>query len=371
VKRYLAALGCAAIAVTVTKILGPWAEPDFTALFALAVLCASTIGGLGPGLLATLLATAGTAYAQAGWTPAIDIGRDDAFRLGVFAIVAVIVSSLAARQRAAEEQLRGAVTRLKDADAAKDRVLASLSHELRTPLTSMLGWASLLAEPDVDAATIAVAADSIRQSARSQQVLIDDLLDLSRIVFGKFQLNLKPDDLVPLIRASADLIRPAAEEKAIALTTTLPPEPCLINGDGQRIRQVVWNFLTNAVKFTPPGGRIDLRLSITGMNAQVIVSDTGEGIAPASLARIFDRFQQGEDSTSKGGLGLGLAIAKFIVEAHGGSIAASSDGRGRGATFVATFPLAEHTTRSSNDSARRVTEPSHERVTAGSSHESD
>ena len=341
-KPYLFALGCTAIAALLTKALGAWAEPDFTALFALAVLCASTIGGLRPGILATLLATAGTAYAQAGWTSAIDLGRDDAFRLGVFVIVAVVVSSLAARQRAAEEQLRGAIARLKEADAAKDRVLASLSHELRTPLTSMLGWATLLSEPDVDAATIAVAADSIKQSARSQQVLIDDLLDLSRIVFGKLHIARKPADLVPLVRASADLIRPAAEEKQIELTTTLPAEPCVVDGDAQRIKQVVWNFLTNAVKFTPPGGKVDLRLVAAGAQAQVIVSDTGEGVEPASLARVFDRFQQGADGTNKGGLGLGLAIAKYIVEAHGGSIAARSDGRGRGATFTATFPLAEH-----------------------------
>jgi signal transduction histidine kinase len=340
VKRYLVAVGCVAVAAGMTKTLGAWAAPDFTALFALAVLCASTVGGLGPGILATLLAAAGTAYAQAGWTSAIDLGRDDAFRLGVFVIVAVMVNSLAARQRAAEEQLRAAVAKLKDADAAKDRVLASLSHELRTPLTSMLGWASLLAEPDVDAATVAVAADSIKQSARSQQVLIDDLLDLSRIVFGKFQLDRKPADLVPLVRASADLIRPAAEGKQIELTTTLPFAPCVVDGDGQRIKQVVWNFLTNAVKFTPRGGKVDLRLVVAGVQAQVIVSDTGEGVEPASLAHVFDRFQQGADATNKGGLGLGLAIAKYIVEAHGGSIAAWSDGRGHGATFMAAFPLA-------------------------------
>ncbi|HEY3053400.1 MAG TPA: ATP-binding protein [Thermoanaerobaculia bacterium] len=337
--RYAFALVCVAAALAATELLGPWAEPDFSTLYVLAILVVSSVCGLGPGLFATVLAATSIAYAQVGWRYAVDLGWDDVFRAGVFFAVAVIVSSLVARQRAAEEQLREAVMQLKKADSAKDDFLAMLSHELRTPLTSILGWATILGDRNVDAATVATAADSIRQSARSQQYLVDDLLDLSRIVFDKFRIDASPVDLVPLVKSTAELIKPVADAKKVELRTELPKRPCVIVGDDQRIKQVIWNFLTNAVKFTPSGGEVDLRIEVDDSQVQVVVSDNGEGIEPLSLPHVFDRFQQSDNGAKKGGLGLGLAIARYVVEAHHGSVSALSEGRGKGATFIARFPL--------------------------------
>lgn len=338
--KVLFAIGCVALAFAVAATLGTWAEPDYTALYALAILVASSIGGIGPGLLATILAGAGTAFAQVGWTASPDLGWDDLLRISVFMAVALVVSSLAARQRRAEENLRDAVRKLKEADAAKDSFLANLSHELRTPLTSILGWATILGETSADPAAVAVAAESIRQSARTQQVLVDDLLDLSRIIFHKFHIDMQPVDLVPLARETVDLMKPAAASKQLEFELQLPKRPCVIIGDAHRIKQVIWNFLSNAVKFTPRGGHVELRVDVAGSVVSVAVSDDGIGIERDQMASLFERFQQGDGAMRKGGLGLGLAIARTVVEAHHGTVGAASDGLGKGATFSARFPLA-------------------------------
>ena len=214
-----------------------------------------------------------------------------------------------------------------------------LSHELRTPLTSILGWSTILQEGAVDSETIEAAANSIKQAATSQQYLVDEVLDLSRIVFAKFRIDWTPLDLILLVQSTAELIRPMAEAKNVKLKTELPWRPCVIEGDGQRIKQVVWNFLTNAVKFTPSGGQVELRVEIVDSQVRVVVSDTGEGIDSQSLPHVFERFRQGANGATKGGLGLGLSIARHVMEAHHGSITALSDGLGRGATFIAGFPL--------------------------------
>ena len=335
--RYVFALFCVAAALVVSELLGAWVLPDVSTFYILSILVASSVSGLAPGLLATVLSAAAIAYAQAGWTLNVNLGWDDVLRIGVFTVVALIVSSLAARQRAAEAQLRTAIARLKEADETKDRFLAVLSHELRTPLTSILGWAGILASTN-DAETVAAAAESIQQSARSQKVLVDDLLDLSRIVFSKFRIEASPLDLVPVVQATATLIKPVAEAKQVKLTTSVPMRPCVISGDEQRIKQVIWNFLSNAVKFTPPGGVVNLNVDVEASQVRLVVSDTGEGIEPQVLPHVFERFRQGDPGTN-GGLGLGLAIARYLVEAHKGSVLALSDGRGKGATFIASFPL--------------------------------
>jgi signal transduction histidine kinase len=223
---------------------------------------------------------------------------------------------------------------------AKDEFIATLSHELRTPLTSILGWSRILHEGG-DEATIAMAAESIAQSARSQQFLIEDLLDVSRIILGKFHMEISPVDLNPLAQAAVDMIRPMAETKQIELRLELPRRPCVINGDGRRIKQVIWNFLSNAVKFTPPGGHVLLRVEVVGSRAKIMVSDDGEGIHAEILPHLFERFRQEDGATAKGGLGLGLSIARYVVDAHGGSVSAVSEGKGKGATFVAELPLDE------------------------------
>jgi signal transduction histidine kinase len=238
-----------------------------------------------------------------------------------------IVRSALAERTAAETLAR-----------AKDEFIATLSHELRTPLTSILGWSRILREGG-DEATIAMAAESIAQSARSQQFLIEDLLDVSRIILGKFSMEISSVDLNPIAQATADMIRPIAEAKQIEVRLELPRRPSVINGDGRRIKQIIWNFLSNAVKFTPAGGHVLLRVEIVDSWAKIVVSDNGEGINPELIPHLFERFHQGDGATAKGGLGLGLSIARHVVEAHGGSVSAVSEGKGKGATFEASLPM--------------------------------
>jgi signal transduction histidine kinase len=221
---------------------------------------------------------------------------------------------------------------------AKDEFIATLSHELRTPLTSILGWSRILRDAG-DPETIAMAADSIAQSAQSQQFLIEDLLDVSRIILGKLHMEISPVDLNPIAQAAADMIRPIAEVKEVDVRVELPPQPCVINGDGRRIKQVIWNLLNNAIKFTPAGGHVLLRIAIAGSWITIEISDSGEGIDPELIPHLFERFRQADDAIAKGGLGLGLSIARHVVEAHGGSVSAASEGKGKGATFVARLPI--------------------------------
>jgi signal transduction histidine kinase len=236
----------------------------------------------------------------------------------------------------AEEKARTEAERVA---RAKDEFIATLSHELRTPLTSILGWSRILVDGGGDEATVALAAESIAQSARSQQFLIEDLLDVSRIILGKFHMEINPVDLNPLAQAAADMIQPIAEAKQIELRVEPPRRPCVINADGRRIKQVIWNLLSNAVKFTPSGGQIELRVEIAGSWARIVVSDNGEGIDPELIPHLFERFRQADGATAKGGLGLGLSIARHVVDAHGGSVSAVSGGKGKGSTFVAELPL--------------------------------
>src|SRR5262249_31915647 len=234
----------------------------------------------------------------------------------------------------AEEALRAA-------DRAKDEFLAMLSHELRTPLTSMAGWVRMLRRGTLDPAQTARAIESIDRNTVAQARLIDDLLDVSRIVSGKLQLDLRPADFTAVVETAIDSIRHEARTKGVELDTALDPGAGAVWGDQTRLGQVVVNLLTNAVKFTPSGGRITLRLTRVGPHAVLTVADTGPGIDAADLPHIFERFRQVEGSSRRPhtGLGLGLSIAQGIVERHKGKIAASSEGLGRGATFTVTLPL--------------------------------
>ena len=314
-----------------TQLLGQWAEADFTAIYVVAVLLSSLAGGIGPGVLAAGLATALIAQLPDA-TGRTDFGWDDVLRAAVFMLVALLVSSLV-------DRLRLAVAQLRRADRAKDEFLAMLSHELKNPLTSILGWAEVLARDESDPQLVATAAASIGDSARAQQHMIDELLDVSRIVFDKFTFSKGPVDLVRVARATADVIRPVAGEKRVSLEVELPSRSCVVEGDEYRIRQVVSNLLANAVKFTPSGGSASLRVDLVDSQARVIVADSGEGIDPAAIPHLFERFHQANGAAAKGGLGLGLAIARHVMHAHGGSIAAFSAGKGQGATFTASFPV--------------------------------
>ena len=227
------------------------------------------------------------------------------------------------------------------ANRIKDEFLATLSHELRTPLTSLLGWSSVLREGKRDQKVLAQGLDAIDRNARMQAQLIDDLLDVSRIVSGKLNLDVRPLDIASVARAAINVVQPAADAKGITLDYYAEPGLGAISADSARVHQIVWNLLSNAVKFTPHGGKISVRVEQNESDARVTVKDSGQGIDSEFLPRVFDRFRQADSSTTRsfGGLGLGLAIVRHLVELHGGTVSARSDGVGKGATFTVTFPL--------------------------------
>ena len=227
------------------------------------------------------------------------------------------------------------------ANRIKDEFLATLSHELRTPLTSLLGWSSVLREAERDEKVLSQGLEAIDRNARVQAQLIDDLLDVSRIVSGKLNLDVRPLDISSVTRAAINVVRPAADAKGITLDYWAEPGLGAISADSARLQQIIWNLLSNAVKFTSPGGKISVRLEQDGVDARVTIQDTGQGIEPEFLPRVFDRFRQADSSTTRsfGGLGLGLAIVRHLVELHGGTVSAHSDGVNKGARFSATFPL--------------------------------
>jgi PAS domain S-box-containing protein len=235
-------------------------------------------------------------------------------------------------------------TARRDAEAAnraKDEFLATLSHELRTPLTSIVGWAKMLRSGQLDPATTARAIETIDRNARLQTQLIADVLDLSRIVSGKLRLSLRPTELGPVVESALDTVRPAAEAKGIRIRRVFDRHPCPVSGDPDRLQQVVWNLLSNAIKFTPQNGVVEVRLQCRGNEAEVVVADTGIGISRELLPHVFERFRQGDASSSRsyGGLGLGLAIVRHMVELHGGRVEAESPGLGLGSTFRVRLPL--------------------------------
>ena len=226
------------------------------------------------------------------------------------------------------------------ANRLKDEFLATLSHELRSPLNAMLGWLSLLRTRTFDAATTTRALETIERNARTQAQLIEDLLDISRIIQGQLRLNVRPVELVPVIEAAIDTVRLAAEAKHIRLQFSLDSAG-LVAGDADRLQQIVWNLLTNAVKFTPKGGDVQIRLERVNSHIEMTVTDTGQGIHPDFLPFVFDRFRQADSSITRSfnGLGLGLAIVRHLVELHGGTVQAESPGEGLGATFTVKLPL--------------------------------
>jgi signal transduction histidine kinase/DNA-binding response OmpR family regulator len=228
-----------------------------------------------------------------------------------------------------------------DANRLKDEFLATVSHELRTPLTAILGWAQMLQGGTLDETTGQRALGSIERNAKFQSHLIEDLLDISRISTGKLRLDVRPLELAPIIEAAVDAVRPAADAKAIRLEKIIDWKAGLISGDSDRLQQVVWNLLTNATKFTPRDGCVRITLKRQSAHVQIEVTDTGQGISPEFLPYMFDLFRQGDSSITRshGGLGLGLAIVRHLVEMHGGSVHAHSEGEGKGATFVVMLPM--------------------------------
>jgi signal transduction histidine kinase/CheY-like chemotaxis protein len=241
----------------------------------------------------------------------------------------------------ARRRVEAAVRELEATSRAKDEFLATVSHELRTPLGSILGWASLLGERYDDVDAVAKGAEVIHRSARAQARIIDDILDVSRIITGKLRIESRPVGVETVVRGALEVVRTSASAKDIEVDVTLPDEPCVIVGDEERLRQVVWNLLSNAIKFTERGGRVGIRLSRAANGVTLAVTDSGRGIAPEFLPHVFERFRQADSSTTRaqGGLGLGLAIVRHLVELHGGHVDVSSEGIGKGATFSVSLPV--------------------------------
>jgi len=260
-----------------------------------------------------------------------------------------LTEEIAARNsaEAAREALllreREARAEAENASRTKDEFLATLSHELRTPLTSILGWASMIHNGEVEGSNATRAIETIERNARSQARLIDDLLDVSRIITGNLRLDLNPLNLAPIVDAALDALRPTADVKGIRLQTHFEPKECLVKGDPNRLRQVIWNLLSNAIKFTQRGGSVNIEMKCVESTARLTVSDTGDGISAEFLPYVFDRFRQAEGSISRkqGGLGLGLAVARHLVELHGGTISAESEGLGKGSVFTVDLPMTQ------------------------------
>jgi len=228
------------------------------------------------------------------------------------------------------------------ANRSKDQFLAVVSHELRNPLSPILLWTRLLREDRLDDERRRQALDAIERGARAQAALVEDLLDVSRIVSGRLRLDVQATDLSEVVAATVETVRPSAEAKHIELRTVIDPGAASVSGDPQRLQQVVWNLLSNAVKFTPRGGRVRVTLERSGSDVELSVIDNGKGIAAHLLPRVFERFWQADASATReqGGLGLGLAITRHLVELHGGTVAVESAGAGQGSTFRVRLPLA-------------------------------
>ena len=247
------------------------------------------------------------------------------------------------------------------ANRMKDEFLATLSHELRTPLNAILGWSQLMRGGHLQGDELQHGLETIERNARTQAQLIEDLLDVSRIISGKLRLEVKPVDLAAVVNAALDALRPAAAAREIRLEPMIDPNAGPIHGDAERLQQVVWNLLSNAIKFTPRGGRVQVRVAGVNAHAEIVVSDSGKGIEPQFLPHVFERFTQADSTTTRahGGLGLGLAIVRHLVELHGGNVRAHSPGANQGATFVVSLPIAAvHVPGEQTPHARAVAEPS-------------
>ncbi len=241
---------------------------------------------------------------------------------------------------AALEREQGARREAETASALKDQFLMTVSHELRTPLTAIYGWARMLVTGTMNEHQRGSALQTIERNARAQMHIIDDLLDVSRVMGGKLRLDIRSVDLAGVVRDAVETVRPAAHAKGMQIDVRIDEAAGAVAGDPERLQQVVWNLLSNAVKFTPAGGRVTASVHALRTGSEVEITDNGEGISAAFLPHVFDRFRQQDAGTKRryGGLGLGLAIVKNLVEMHGGSVSAASEGSGRGATFRVRLP---------------------------------
>jgi signal transduction histidine kinase len=314
-------------------------------LLGTAVMGCAWFGGTGPALAATVLSALLGAF-ETSLSQTVDPAAPT--HLALFLVQGVlltaVISELRAARQSAELQAGAAHAARLEGEAAnrmKDEFLATVSHELRTPLNAVLGWVHLLRTGKLDGATAERGLASIDRNVKLQAQLTGDLLDVSKALTGKLQLNPHPTALAEAVQQAVSAVESAARAKDVVLGISLPERPVVILGDQMRLRQIAWHLLANAIKFTPRGGAVDLVVDTEGRHARLIVRDSGRGIAPEFLPRIFDRFTQADGSATRaaGGLGVGLALVRELVELHGGEIDARNATTGRGAVFTAQFPL--------------------------------
>jgi len=265
----------------------------------------------------------------------------------IAAVFSIVRAALRARARQYEMRdvlvsLHAARAQAEQASRVRDEFLATLSHELRTPLNAILGWTTMLRQHAVDADAIPRVLEIVERNANAQAQLVADVLDMSRMVTGKIRLDVRPVSLVSVVKDAIDTVRPGADARGVSIAFEPSADPCVISGDPERLQQVVWNMLTNAVKFSSSGGHVRVDVARHEADIEVAVSDTGAGIPPEFLPYVFDRFRQADQTFTRthGGLGLGLAIVKQVVEMHGGEASATSGGLGRGAVFRVRLPVA-------------------------------
>jgi signal transduction histidine kinase len=331
---------------------------DIGALYSFTLLCAYPMGNFYKESDGSLFEEVCHTHGRVFPAESYDRAGDDDARLREVAALQQRAAALEAEvrhRRAVERALRDALrenARLyelaQETNRTKDEFLATLSHELRTPLTAILGWARMLTLGSMDDKTTRTAIETIERSARTQASLIDDLLDLSRIVTGKLTLRSEPVDLGAVVDNAVQTVRLAADVRGIRIDVRESRQRCIVTGDATRLQQIVWNLLANAVKFSVAGGEVSVGIERNGgENARLVVSDRGRGISAAFLPHIFEPFRQadGASTRSYNGLGLGLAIVKYLVELHGGTVGAVSEGEGNGATFTVSLPLAARTLR--------------------------
>ena len=346
--HYGTAIVSVCVATVLTRFMAEIGDSGITPLFFAAVFVSAWYGGWGAGLMATVLSGLATAHFLMPPANSFAVARDDLLRAAVFILVAMLTSSLhsatkraAVASRKAEEQARLAQEAAEAASAAKTQFLAMVSHELRTPLNPVIMVSELLERDSQLPAQVRQDIAMIRRNVDLEVRLIDDLLDLSRVSNGKLRLNLRPVDLRKPLSAAVRVLEADVREKQLQLEVQQPREELPMIGDPLRLQQVFWNLLRNAIKFTPEKGRISLRGWSEAGQGVVELLDTGIGIEPERLSVIFHAFEQGSPDIAArfGGLGLGLAISQALIQAHGGTITAASDGKGCGATFTARLPL--------------------------------
>ncbi len=341
-------------ALLLTFLLWRWIEPQATPLFLAAVAVTAWRGGALPSLLATLLAVVAVDYFFNTPVGAFEASVDNAASAFVFVMVALLISWIdAARKKALREREellaseQQARAEAETANRAKDQFLAMVTHELRAPLAVIRGWVRMLKGEygaqgkSLDAESRMRALEAIERNALAQKLLVEDLFDVSRISTGKFSVEMCPTDLVSVIETALETITPSLAAKRITFHVEYDHDASFVNGDAARLRQVMWNLLSNAVKFTPEEGQIEVRLELAGHCARIVVHDTGAGISREFLPHVFDRFRQADEVLSRkhGGLGLGLAIVRHLVQAHSGTVHATSAGEGLGSTFTVELPL--------------------------------